>query len=90
MWKSDVEAIAIKEGGINSQTTDIVELMNILGVKLKKVGKEYMGLCPLHDDQVPSLSVNREKGLWHCFGCGRGGGINALVNEMGSIPGKAK
>jgi hypothetical protein len=85
-WKSEVEVISIKEGGVNSRATDIVELMDKLGVKLKRVGQEYIGLCPLHDDHNPSLSVNSEKGVWHCFGCGKGGGINALIKEMGSIP----
>lgn len=42
-------------------------------VPLRKRGKEYVGLCPWHDDTRPSLSVNAEKGLWHCHGCQVGG-----------------
>jgi hypothetical protein len=79
-WRSEVEAIAFK--GDVSQNKDILELFDTLGVKLKKVGSEYTGLCPFHEDTNPSLFVNSEKGVWHCFGCGRGGGINALVKEM--------
>ena len=85
-WKSEVEAIAIKEGAPRPEATDIMDLMGRLGVKLKRVGKEYMGLCPLHNDHSPSLSVNKEKGVWHCFGCGKGGDSGAFVKEMSSIP----
>ena len=38
--------------------------------------------CPAHDDRVPSASVNRQKGLWHCHACGAGGGPIALVQAM--------
>lgn len=69
------------------EDVDIVELLDMLGVKLKKVGKEYMGLCPFHDGHRPGLSVNRKKGLWHCFGCGRGGDADRFVEEWQLIRG---
>ena len=81
LWQSEVEAIAIKDDQTGCHDTDIVELMENLGVKLKKTGKEYSGLCPFHDDRDPSLSVNRGKGLWHCFGCERSGDYRAFVDE---------
>lgn len=40
-------------------------------------------LCPFHDDHHPSLHVDREGCRWYCFGCGRGGGIGALLHELG-------
>jgi len=80
-WKSEVEAIAVKSQTPMGRDRDIVELMGMLGVKLKRMGKEYVGLCPFHDDRNPSLSVNREKGLWHCFGCGRGGDSQRFFEE---------
>lgn len=73
LWQSEVEALAIRGEASESQDMDIVELLDMLGVKLKRVGRGHMGPCPFHDDHNPSLSVNREKGLWHCFG-GCGGG----------------
>jgi len=79
LWRSEVEATAIRGEAPEMQTTDLVELLDMLGIKLKKVGGEYMGLCPFHNDHKPSLSVNREKGLWHCFGCGKGGDANRFV-----------
>jgi hypothetical protein len=81
LWQSEVEALAIRGPDPGVHDMDIVELMQHLGVKLKKVGKEYMGLCPFHDDHQPSLSVSREKGLWHCFGCGKGGNAHKFLEE---------
>lgn len=42
---------------------------------VKKTGKGYVGLCPFHDDTNPSMHVDDEKGLFHCFSCGAGGDI---------------
>ena len=44
-------------------------------VSLKKVGATYKGLCPFHAEKTPSFHVNREKGFFHCFGCGVGGDV---------------
>jgi DNA primase len=44
-------------------------------VSLKKVGATYKGLCPFHGEKTPSFHVNREKGFFHCFGCGVGGDV---------------
>lgn len=42
-------------------------------VSLHKKGREYVGVCPFHDDHDPSLRVNVEKNIFKCFGCGKGG-----------------
>ncbi len=42
---------------------------------LKKAGRNYMGLCPFHSEKTPSFTVNEEKGIFRCFGCGAGGSI---------------
>jgi DNA primase len=44
-------------------------------VSLKKVGATYKGLCPFHAEKTPSFHVNRDKGFFHCFGCGVGGDV---------------
>src|SRR5687767_11635578 len=44
-------------------------------VSLKKAGVHYKGLCPFHGEKTPSFTVNREKGFFNCFGCGRGGDV---------------
>ncbi len=42
---------------------------------VKKTGRGYVGLCPFHDDRNPSMHIDEEKGLFHCFSCGAGGDI---------------
>jgi len=64
------------------KNVDIVELFASFGVKLEKKGKNFMGLCPWHTDKSPSLSVDREKGLYNCFGCGEAGDAFDLVEKM--------
>lgn len=48
---------------------DLVEIVRRY-VKLKRAGKEYVGLCPFHEERTPSFSVHPAKGFVHCFGCG--------------------
>jgi DNA primase len=63
--------------------TDIVELISPY-VKLKKKGKNWFGLCPFHNEKTPSFSVNRERAMYYCFGCGAGGNaITFLVEHDG-------
>jgi DNA primase len=52
---------------------DIVRLFEHFGIRLKKKGKGYVGLCPWHNDKNPSLSVTRETGIYHCFSCHESG-----------------
>jgi DNA primase catalytic core len=49
-------------------------LVEAAGIALKKSGKDWLGACPFHEDGTPSLVVTPSKNLWHCFGCGAGGG----------------
>ncbi len=58
--------------------TDIVELVSAY-VTLRKQGKRYVGLCPFHSERTPSFTVDRERGLFHCFGCGAGGDVFEFV-----------
>lgn len=48
-------------------------------VSLKKAGASYKGLCPFHSEKSPSFTVNRDKGFFHCFGCGVGGDVFKFV-----------
>ena len=49
--------------------------------QMRQVGKEWVARCPLpdHPDKSPSFSANRDKNLWHCFGCGQGGDVVNLA-----------
>lgn len=42
---------------------------------LRKAGRNYLGICPFHAEKTPSFTVNEEKGIFHCFGCGVGGNV---------------
>jgi DNA primase len=48
-------------------------------------GNTYKALCPFHREKSPSFIINKEKGIWHCFGCGQGGDIFAFVCEIENI-----
>jgi DNA primase len=48
-------------------------------VSLRKAGTSYKGLCPFHGEKSPSFNVNRERGFFHCFGCGVGGDVFKFV-----------
>ena len=64
---------------------DIISLFHNFGVNLTQKGSSYIGLCPFHDDQNPSLSVDRSKGLFNCFGCGESGDVITLVQKMKNV-----
>ena len=53
---------------------DIVEVIGTQ-VRLRRAGRNFVGLCPFHNEKTPSFSVNQERGLFHCFGCGAGGTV---------------
>lgn len=67
--------------------TDRVNLAEVVSARmpLKKSGREYTGRCPFHDDSSPSFSVNPDKGLYHCFGCGASGGAVRFVMEFDRV-----
>lgn len=47
---------------------------------------ERLYLCPFHPDHDPSLSIDADRLVWKCFGCGKGGGLVALARESGTVP----
>lgn len=63
---------------------DIVEFLSQY-LTIKKRGKNYVALCPFHPDKNPSLNISRDKGLFHCFGCGAGGTIYHFVMKMENV-----
>jgi len=44
-------------------------------ISLKHSGRDYLGICPFHDDHKPSMRVSEDKSLFHCFSCGSGGDV---------------
>ncbi|MBN2681838.1 MAG: DNA primase [Bacteroidales bacterium] len=59
---------------------DIVDVVQDF-VSLKKRGTNYLGLCPFHNEKTPSFSVSPSKGIYKCFGCGKGGNPVNFVME---------
>jgi len=49
---------------------------------LRRSGKEYIGLCPLHAEKTPSFTVSEEKGFFYCHGCHQGGDVIRFVELM--------
>ena len=58
--------------------SDIVDVVSRY-VSLKKSGSNYFGLCPFHNEKSPSFSVSQDKQIFHCFGCGVGGGVLSFI-----------
>lgn len=54
----------------------VLDVVRAAGVELKRVGRDWHGRCPFHEDRTPSLVVSPGKGLWHCLGaCSAGGSV---------------
>jgi DNA primase len=66
------------------QTASIVEIASQY-TTLKRRGNKHVGLCPFHSEKAPSFTVDDEKQLFHCFGCGAGGDIFTLVMERENL-----
>jgi len=60
---------------------DIVEVIGD-HTRLKKAGRSWKGLCPFHNERTPSFTVDRDKGLYHCFGCKASGDSITFVREI--------
>lgn len=60
------------------------DLVNLVSqyVKLKRVGKNYVGLCPFHGEKTPSFTVNPEKQIFKCFGCGASGDVVSFYMKI--------
>jgi DNA primase catalytic core len=75
--KEEIEAI--------KRDHDLREVIESYGVKLKKKGGGYVGLCPFHKEKTPSFTVNPKTNLYHCFGCNAGGDVIGFVCKKEGI-----
>ena len=66
------------------ERVDIVDLISSY-VKLTKSGRNYIGLCPFHDDRNPSFTVSPDKQIFHCFGCHAGGNVFSFIQQYEKI-----
>ena len=63
---------------------DIVEVVSTY-VELKKRGRNFFGLCPFHSEKSASFSVNQDRQIYKCFGCGVGGGSINFIMEIENL-----
>jgi DNA primase len=70
--------------GVLAELRSAADIVQVIGehTRLKKAGRSWKGLCPFHNERTPSFTVDREKGLYHCFGCGAGGDVIHFVRQM--------
>ncbi|MBM7833704.1 DNA primase [Clostridium sardiniense] len=66
------------------QENDIVDVISET-VKLKRSGRNYMGLCPFHGEKSPSFSVSQDKQIYKCFGCGEAGNVLTFVMKQKNL-----
>jgi len=80
--------VPIPDGFIDEliSRTDITELVGGYVRLTKKSGSNMFGLCPFHSEKTPSFTVNSDKQIYHCFGCGKGGGAIGFVREIENLP----
>ena len=63
------------------EATNIVDLVSE-NVRLKKRGRNFIGLCPFHNEKTPSFNVLEDRGIFKCFGCGKGGDAFSFVMQL--------
>lgn len=86
----DKEIITKKMRITESKIEEIRDSANIVDivseyVRLKKRGKNFVGLCPFHKEKTPSFTVSEEKQIYHCFGCHNGGNVFKFLMEYKKI-----
>ena len=67
-----------------ASSIDIVEIISQY-TQLKRSGKNFMGRCPFHQEKTPSFSVSQEKGVYHCFGCGKSGNVFNFIMDIDNV-----
>jgi len=75
-----------KEGSLD-HILSAINIVDLIGEEttLKKRGKNYMGLCPFHEENTPSFSVSEEKQVYHCFSCKRSGNALTFIEETKNL-----
>ena len=64
------------------ERNDIADVVGSYVRFTKKSGANLFGLCPFHSEKTPSFSVSPDKQIYHCFGCGKGGGVINFIMEI--------
>ena len=78
--------MAITQEEIN-HIQSVASIVDVIGsyISLEKKGKNYMGVCPFHDDHTPSMSVSEDKKIYTCFTCHNTGNVFKFVQEYENV-----
>jgi DNA primase len=68
-----------------SARNDIVDVVSGYVHLTKRTGANQFGLCPFHSEKTPSFSVNSQRQIYHCFGCGKGGSVINFIMEIENL-----
>lgn len=67
------------------ERNDIVDVVGSYVRLTKRSGSNQFGLCPFHSEKTPSFSVSPDRQIYHCFGCGKGGGVINFIMEIENL-----
>ena len=67
------------------ERNDIADVVSAYLRLTKRSGSNQFGLCPFHNEKTPSFSVSTDKQIYHCFGCGKGGGVINFIMEVENL-----
>ena len=67
------------------ERNDIVSVVSDYVRLTKRSGSNMFGLCPFHSEKTPSFSVSPDKQFYHCFGCGKGGGVINFIMDIENL-----
>lgn len=65
--------------------TDICELISSYSFEIRTKGGAYWACCPFHHEKTPSFKIDPDKGIYHCFGCGKHGDVISFVQEIDGL-----
>lgn len=68
-----------------AERNDIADVVSGYVRLSRKSGSNLFGLCPFHSEKTPSFSVSPDKQIYHCFGCGKGGGVINFIMEIENL-----
>ena len=86
--KSRQHRVKAREGSFSVKAIkEAHDIVNIISryTDLRKAGKEYIGTCPFHQDNHPSLQVNQQKQLFYCFSCQRKGDLINFIMQIENL-----